>query len=219
MNQTKSRRLKSRSLLLAAAVAAATACTPPDRINDYRANHQISVVKETVTLTTKLPVADNGFAGIEQANFERFVRRFLDGGRGQLTIEAAAGNRAEENAADQMRNLLLKEGLRPQEIAIATGGAGDGAIRLSYESSVAMAPDCENWSSNATYNWPNLTHSNYGCSIQRNLGLMVSDPGDLDTAKPMTGADGDRNAASVLNYRKAAKGGGKQETAKGATGK
>ena len=208
------------SLLLAGAVALATAsCEPAERTNDYRINHKIAVSKEIVSLTVKVPIGEAGMAGLELANFEKFARRFIDGGHGQLRIEAAAGNKAEEAAALEMRQKLLEAGVRANEIDLASGGVGNDAIVLSYDAYVAKAPECENWTANATFNWSNQTYSNFGCSVQRNLGQMVSDPRDLESAKPMAGADGERNAGTAGNYRKAAKGGGKQESAKGGTGK
>ena len=221
MNQFKQSRRKFPSLLLAGAVAlvATAACESATRTNDYRINHKIAVSKETVTLTVKAPVGEGGLVGLELANFDKFVRRFIDGGHGQLRIESASGSKAEEAAALQMRQKLLESGVRANDIDLASGGAGNDAIVLSYDAYVAKAPDCENWTANASYNWANQTHSNFGCSIQRNLGQMVSDPRDLESAKPMAGADGERNAGTAGNYRKAAKGGGKQESAKGGTGK
>lgn len=217
MIQSNSRVRKSWAPLLAAVLVAA-ACEAPTRSNDYRINHPIKVSRETVSMTVKLPVADDGLRGIERLNFERFVGRYLASGHGPLRIEAAAGDQAEQTAAGQVRRLLLQEGVREREITLAPGGAGDGALMLSYVSAVATAPECEDWSSNATFNWSNRTHANFGCATQRNLGQMVSDPSDLEGAKPMTGADGERNAAIIGAYRTpAAKGGAKQATAKGAT--
>ena len=198
----------------AAALMVLTACEAPQRSADYRDQSKITVGKETVTLTVAVPAAGAGLAGIEATKFEQFVRRYLEQGHGQMTVQAAG------DAAGLARELLLKEGVRGREIVVSPDAAAANSVRLSYIASTVKVPECEDWSSNATINWSNRVHSNFGCTTQRNIGLTVQDPADLEKARDMSGADGERGAGVITNYRTApAKAPTKTESAKGGTKK
>ena len=61
-------------------------------------------------------------------------------------------------------------------------------------------PPCPNWSSppNATYT--NAHTSNWGCAVATNLGLMVANPADLVSGRPLRPADGTTAVAAVQRY-------------------
>lgn len=217
MIQTLSRTHKSwmQWLVPAAALMVLAACEAPQRSADYREQAKMTVAKETVSLTVAVPAAGAGLAGIEATKFEQFVRRYLEQGHGQMTVRAPAA------AAGVAREMLLKEGVRGREIVITPDAAGaDNSVRLSYTASMVTPPECQDWSSNATFNWSNRVHSNFGCATRRNIGLTVQDPADLEKAKGMTDFDGTRASGIINNYRKAPETTGtKKESAKGMTGK
>jgi pilus biogenesis lipoprotein CpaD len=212
---SRSRKSWMRLLAPAAALMALAACEAPKHSADYRDQSKFSVAKETVSLTFAVPAGAAELAGIEAAQFERFIRRYHEQGHGQMTVHANAA------AAALARELLLKQGVRGQEIAVAPGApAAADAVRLTYTASTAKVPDCEDWSSNATVNWSNRVHSNFGCATRRNLMLTVRNPADLEKAGDMSGFDGARGARVIENYRKAPETTGlKKETAKGVTTK
>ena len=217
MVQTLSRTHKSWMQWLAAAAALMVlgACEAPTRSADYRDRTKIIVGKETVSLTVAVPETGAGLAGIEATKFEQFVRRYLEQGHGQMMVQAAG------SAAGVARELLLKEGVRGREIVIApdASGAANAGV-LTYTASTVTLPDCEDWSSNATFNWSNRAQSNFGCATRRNIGLTVQDPADLEKAKDMSGADGEHDAGVITNYRTApAKAKTKTESTKGTTKK
>lgn len=217
MVQTLSRAHKSwlQWLAPAAAVLVLAACEAPQRSADYRDQSKIAVGKETVSLTIAVPAAGAGLAGIEATKFEQFVRRYLEQGHGQISVQAAGA------AAGLTRELLLKEGVRGREIVVAPDASGAAnSVRLSYTASTVTPPECGDWSSNASFNWSNRVHSDFGCATRRNIGLTVQDPADLEKARDMSGADGERGAGVITNYRTApAKATTKTESTKGTTKK
>lgn len=196
----------------AAALMVLAACEAPKRAADYRDQAKIAVAKETVSLTVTVPAAGGRLAGIEATKFEQFVRRYMERGQGEITLQAAAA------AAGVARGLLMKEGVRGREIVVAPDAGAANSVRLSYAASTVTPPECEDWSSNATFNWSNRPHSNFGCTTRRNITLTVRDPADLEKARDMTGFDGVRGAGVIENYRKAPETqGAKKESAKGIT--
>ncbi|MBI1986191.1 MAG: hypothetical protein HYS64_05865, partial [Rhodospirillales bacterium] len=144
------------------------ACEAPTRSADYRDRTKFTVGKETISLIVAVPSTGTGLAGIEATKFEQFVRRYIEQGQGQMTVQAAG------TAAGMARELLLKEGVRGREIVVSPNASGDAnSVVLTYTASTVTLPDCEDWSSNATFNWSNRSQSNFGCATKRNLGLMV----------------------------------------------
>jgi len=210
---SRTRKFRMQWLVPAAALMVLAACEAPQRPTDYRERSKPTVGKETVSLTVAVPAVGAGLAGIEATKLEQFVSRFVAQGQGQITVQAT------DAAAGTARELLLKQGVRSGEITLTPIAAGAAnTARLSYTAATVTLPDCADWSSNATFNWSNRTHANFGCATQRNLGAMVEDPADLDKAKDMGGADGEHSAGVINNYRTApVKAPTKASTSKGAT--
>ncbi|HEX9701383.1 MAG TPA: CpaD family pilus assembly lipoprotein [Rhodospirillales bacterium] len=204
-------------LLLPALVSlAVSACEAPTRSSDYRTANPLVVGKEMLSLTVK-PASGAATLGAEEtANLQQFARLYHERGQGPLTVKAAAGDAA---GLGRVREMLLREGVRAGEMAV-TEGAAAGDVQLSFIASTLTAPACEDWSSNASFNWSNLRGSNYGCAYRRNMGLMVQDPADMEKSKGMGDADGERFSNVIDKYRKApTQAGGAKKSAAGASQK
>ena len=175
------------------------ACAEPKRASDYRDAFPLPVSKETVSMTLKVPLPENGLTGQENLDFQRFVRDFHNRGRNALTIKA-------ERGAEQVRDLFVKAGVRPREITVSKASFGSDAVLVSFNAHKVKIPECGNFTSKTTPNWTNRRHSNYGCATRRNLGLMMRDPGDLKKAQTMSGASGERMGNAVSGYKTPAAG-------------
>ncbi|NQU59502.1 MAG: CpaD family pilus assembly protein [Rhodospirillales bacterium] len=175
------------------------ACELPKQPSDYRAAHPIIVGKETVSMSMRVPLADAGLLGEDALSFERFVRDYLDRGRKLMTIKAGSGGESQAGA-EQVRDLLVTGGIEAREIVIAPAGFNGDTVLLSFAAYKADVPECGKWSTDSTFNWSNKPNVNYGCSTQRNLGLMVQDPGDLERAKTVSDSSGDRGGKVITNY-------------------
>jgi pilus assembly protein CpaD len=163
------------------------ACQEPERAADYIDAFPLAVSMETVTLSLAVP-GETGYIGQQAADFEGFVVDYHNRARGPVVVEAGAD-------ADRVRMLLVKAGIRPENISIAGPGAGaarGGTVTLSFAAHKVDVPECGQFTSKTTPNWTNRRHSNFGCATRRNLGLTVSDPGDLKEAKPMSPPDATR---------------------------
>ncbi len=85
---------------------------------------------------------------------------------------------------------------------VITGEKGNaGNVRLIVGRYVVLPPDCPNLSKPSDTNPGNFNDSNFGCSTQRNLGLMLANPGDLLRGRTLGPADGEALSRGIRSYR------------------
>lgn len=181
-------------LIWAIPVSLALAACEAPRPASYQASHPLVVSREMVSVSIDIPGDGGGLSVRDHERFKRFLRDFIYRGRSPIVVETAAlsDHNLARARAEQVRAYLLSRGLRPNEISIIPGGGGEikeTAAILTFAANKVEVPECGDWSADAMINPTNVPHSNYGCSIQRNVGLMMADPGDLVRAQPMGGRD------------------------------
>ncbi|NNE85253.1 MAG: hypothetical protein HKN28_14910 [Alphaproteobacteria bacterium] len=85
---------------------------------------------------------------------------------------------------------------------LITGEKGsDREISLIVGRYVVLPPNCPDLSSPSSANPGNLNDSNFGCSTNRNLGLMLANPGDLLRGRTLGPGDGEALSRSIQKYR------------------
>ncbi|MCH7550211.1 MAG: CpaD family pilus assembly protein [Proteobacteria bacterium] len=192
-------------LALAVVSLVLSACEQPKHVPDYRQAFPLVVSKETVSLPVNFSSGEQGLSGQVALDFERFVVDYHNRGRKALMIETGVGKTA-RSGAEKARKMLMKAGVSSAEISITRSGPGGGVV-LSFAAHKVKVPECGDFSSMMSRNWTNVRSSNFGCAFQRNLGLMVRDPGDLQKAQPVSGADGTKAVNTIDSFRAPAEGG------------
>ncbi|PHS78786.1 MAG: hypothetical protein COB59_05120 [Rhodospirillaceae bacterium] len=169
----------------------------PTEGSDYRQNHQIKVSREQISLSMRLPDKGLNLAPSDERRFRMFIRDFVQRGRTAITVESTTPELA--------RAIMVKNGLRESEIILISNTTvlPPNAI-LSYTANKVEAPECGDWSSTSTFNYTNKPHSNFGCSIQRNIGKVVADPGDFLQAQPATGGAASRTDQVIRTHQSGA---------------
>ena len=148
--------------------------------------------------------------GLER-RFQRFLRDYINRGRGSVMIEATtfATNAARADFETEVRSFLIKRGLgssHVQFLETPAEGGGDRSIVMSFMANKVIVPECGDFKHSGDVDWENLPNSSHGCAYQRNLGLSVADPGDFIQAKPFSGrnASGASTSAADANSGTAA---------------
>jgi pilus assembly protein CpaD len=80
-------------------------------------------------------------------------------------------------------------------------GAPVGQVRVAIGRYIVIPPHCPDWSKPADDDPSNTPSSNLGCATATNLGLMVADPHDLVSGKPLSGSDADQSSYAIQRYR------------------
>jgi len=192
----------SRILFASLIAGLASACASPApkdeaKGHDYRQNHKIQVTREQVSVSITLPDQGLNLSPGDQRRFRVFLRDFVQRGRTAVTVESTLPTLA--------KDILIANGLRGNEIILApdTTILAPNAV-LSFTASQVVAPECGDWSSNSAFNPSNKPHSNFGCSVQRNIGKVVSDPGDFIQAQPATGGVAGRTDEAIRTHQSGA---------------
>lgn len=195
--------------LLVTMMAGLVACAAPERKEDYREDYAVHVGEENVSLAIHDSIESGPLSVRAQAGFNQFVRDYHMRSKGPLAMEVPANGMSEEIRylrVTRLREILVGAGVRNAAINVLPTGQriDDGAVAvLSFLASVAKVPECGNWESDprGMQNWPNRRHGNFGCAIQRNIGLTIANPENLKTQETMSGLEGDRGSAIIDGYR------------------
>ncbi|WP_156521055.1 CpaD family pilus assembly protein [Magnetospirillum moscoviense] len=182
------------------------ACAQPVDLADFdtRLAHPVSVHRTEARLVvqTPLPVDD-------ARRLSAFAADYLRRGAGPLELAVVAAGEDDPQARDSAEKLaqeLMARGVRAAEIKarlVWDSKPGDtGMAVLSYPHHVAKAPECGSWTNPLNWNNGNRNTDNFGCAVQRNIALMAADPRDLESARPVSGRDGERAADILGKYQK-----------------
>ncbi len=183
--------------VLLPAVLALSACEAPKRSADYRVNYPIKVEIETVSLAFTLPAAGRAWSFEEEKALAAFAEDYLRRGQGPMAIKVGG----EDAGARRMRDALLNEGILNKEMAFEENETLSGpSVLMEFTAAKSAVPECGQWESGAAYNWSNRVQGNFGCSTQRNIGLMVADPMDLRKARAMSGKAPRHTNREIYNY-------------------
>lgn len=189
----------SRMIFVGFVASTITGCALPPKPEkaDYRQNHKIQVAREQVSVSVVLPQHGLHLAPGDMRRFRSFLRDFVQRGRTVVTVESTAPQLA--------RDILLANGLRENEIIIAPGATVAAPnVVLSFTASKVVVPECGDWTSGPSFNMSNGPHSNFGCSVQRNVGQVVADPGDFIQQQPATGGAATRTDEGIRVHQSGA---------------
>ena len=210
--------IHSRSLMALIAVSVlGVACGTPEGYQNLAQKHAVKT--ELVTFTLNIDFKPNdGMAYVNNEKlFQKFIKEYHRRGRSELLISTTSLTpyKGEQSILSRLRS----EGIDEASIDIKQGKAPGketiGAL-LSFKGYMISVPKCENWVKESSFNPNNLEPANFGCSYHRNIGLMLSDPGDLVTSRGFVETDARRMDTVLGIYRSGkAAGAGKPVTEAG----
>ena len=200
--------LRTRVFAAAAVVAMTAGCeTPPAGPVDYSDTHRIEAVPTAYVLKTNFQPGTGKLVSGDEGRFGRFMKQYLRRGRSALVVATtpdSGGIDAQKHLAEFQRRLRW-EGVSAKRIEIKPGAAmlgGGTSVQISFRGYEAKVPDnCGRGAGEAGYNPTNLPNANFGCSYQRNVGLMLSDPGDWVQAHGTQSIDVQRTDRVIRAYR------------------
>ena len=168
--------------------------------------HRIEAVATRFELATRFESGHSHLSYADNQRLDRFLRMFHSRARTDLVIATtpdAEGLKAQEHMA-AFREILVAEGVSRHRIALRPGTAplgNNASVVLSFGGYDIRVPECGDWSGHSGFNPTNLPHTDFGCSYQRNIGLMLADPGDLLASEGDSYIDAKRSDIQLGLYR------------------
>jgi pilus assembly protein CpaD len=184
------------SLLVA---ACAYPVNGPEESAQYTDRFPITVEPQIQTL--HVGVDNAGLDPRSAADLQRFARDYLRNGSGSVRVSAS---RRLPQAADVVADRLADLGVPRNRILIGLDDVPNpmDEVKVTYIGYQAHVEPCGDWSSNLGYTSANTPSPNLGCATQHNLAVMVADPRDLATPKPLGPDDVQRRLTILDKYRK-----------------
>jgi pilus assembly protein CpaD len=176
------------------------------RLSDVRTHHPITYGTSPETLIVELPPSGAGLSRNQEADVYRFVERFKQESTGSLRIDApgsAGGHLKASRALRQVQTIVEDAGIDPNAIDLQRSGGKSvnaGAITMNYDRTVAVPPECGDWSDDLGENRQRLPYNNFGCATRRNLALTVANGRDLQMPQPEKPRSSERRSATWSEY-------------------
>ncbi|OAN50423.1 Type IV pili component [Paramagnetospirillum marisnigri] len=212
--------IRAASVALISLLALA-ACGPGEMAeHDQRQSFPITAeVKQAVAVFDR--AEGNGPVSVfDRERLRRLAGESLKRGAGPVVI-ALAPKPDEASArafAQSLADELKAAGVAEVQVKLAEDGDGAASVRVPVW--VAVVPECGTFDRGLTPDFSNAPHSNWGCAVERNRGLMVQNPADLVRAREATGRDANRAGDVLGKYgRGEATGSAVEEQSAGTTSK
>ena len=166
-------------LCIAAGIALAGCSRPPVGGTDYRLKHPIAAQERVFSLTVPASAFYQSSTSMHDRSIMGFAADYLRRGRGPFLVAQAGGSGGKQSA---LIDKLVRAGVPKHKIFFqrrAEDAPNRETAELSYTGYAIIIPTCGDWSGQTGFDPSNQSHTDFGCSIQRNTGLLISDPGDL----------------------------------------
>ncbi len=173
---------------------------------DVERDHPVQVVSRQVERPVTVNTESLELSPEDTAQLDRFVADFLQSGSGaiEISVPAGTGRDLALARANVIRSHVIARGVRPSEVQVRLSersSDADAPLTVSYERYSVKLPECGNFSKPMSLDPRNLVSPNYGCSTQRNVAAMVSNPADLVRQRNQTPADAQRRSLVIQNYQ------------------
>ena len=188
-----------------------SACSEPfvyrAQDHDYRVRHAVGVADAIVKTSIDFVGQETTLEHAQMGKLARYFDSYIGVGQGPIyavVFQDGSGEEALLTRAELINAVAQERGIRKSEL-VTTVAAGDGksefSVALTYERSVAVVPQCADWSRSTDQNYDNLPPSNFGCALEANLGKMIVNPADLEERAPATLADAPSLSRVILLHR------------------
>ncbi len=181
--------------------------TPVDNVG-YRDKFPIGVRRVTAAVELPGKSGQERLTPSEIRQISDLVSDFLEEKQSLLVVAVPGGGAGDARVlgrAKQIGDLIKRRGVAPSRMMLRVAGedtSANGPIVISYDTLEVTVPDCGIWDKESSHDETNTSSLNFGCSLQRNFGLMLDDPRDLLEPRRTTAThDATRSSVVLEKYR------------------
>ncbi len=177
--------------------------------DDYRTRHPIIISEKAEVVDIPVASTDSRMNYGTTSIVRGFARQYRQNASGTLLVMTPVGSPntgAASHVADQIRKVLVEEGVPRRNIQVTSYQAAsenDAApVRLSFQAIAASTGPCGRWPEDLVLNTnENKQYENFGCATQNNLAAQIANPADLVAPRGMTPIDAQRRDNVISDYR------------------
>lgn len=173
-------------------------------VEDLALRHPVTVERDVATLA----VHGDGsqLSEADAAQLDAFFRHYRTRGHGSLTLSVPGGRIDADTAEARGASLVAiaaDSGVRPVDIDVRLEDMGNNAdpVLMTFDTYIAVPPECGDWSKPSQWSPRNTVHSNFGCTMQRNFAQAVAEPADILQARTASTRDATRSNLVIQQYR------------------
>ncbi len=205
---TRNDMIRWRLALAALLCLVAAGCTYHDSYielpeSDYRAKYPIRVESDLVQ--ANFVGAGTGNLTLDElVKLDQLVGDYIAYGQKPLLIVMPGNDLQHRNLGNEIERRVMLRSLARSEVLLGVDpeASMNGEVTVSFLMHTAIPPECGNWQVEpSAVSHENVNSSNFGCSTQHNLALMVANPGDLIEARSFSTRDAERTVAIIDAYR------------------
>lgn len=137
----------------------------------------------------------------EKLALDNYLNEYNRRGRGPITVKLLKKNHI---IAHKITSLLQKKGVMSDQIVFELNkdeNLMQNTVFFHFNGYLLKVSNCNDWSGANGFNPKNLPHTNFGCAYNRNIGLMLSDPGDTIAPEAFGGDDPSRPSRVIQKYK------------------
>lgn len=183
---------------LGLAVLALSACAGGDMADyDHRERFATTVESRSASATIARPAEGAALAATDAQVLRDLAAEHLRRGAAPVVIEIG---KDDAPFGETVVARLVEAGIPRDRIQITAAGEPAATATVRVPIWVANVPECGRWEERISPDFRNENTWNFGCSVTRNIGLMVSNPADLVRAREASGRDGNRAVDVLTKY-------------------
>jgi pilus assembly protein CpaD len=174
------------------------ACAPVSEYTDAEAFNHLTLDSATTQVKVRFAPGSAALSAVDAAQLRRLAATGAMGPRDRIVVAAAGSPALAEQRVGAVSAVLLHYGIVVETGQLAQVAPDHALIEVTR--TLVTLPPCPNWSKRSASDFANAPSSNFGCSTESDLGLMVANPSDLASGRPMNGTAGQPAAAAVNRY-------------------
>lgn len=176
-------------------------------LSDPSKRHAIGYARRTEELYVEVASDGLGLSENQATDVFRFIDGYKSEANGRLRIAAPAsvkGHFAVSRSIRDVEELVDRSGVPEQAVdrqRTRSDSRYGPAVKLSYDRSVAVPPQCGNWPDDVgRIDRERLPTENFGCASQRNLAMTVANARDLQVPQAETPRASEVRSAAWSKY-------------------
>jgi len=189
-------------ILLVLMGGALQACTDPNaEWTSVEADRDIRVDYSRTTHAAVYARGATELSPAEQARLSDFLYTAEAQPHDTIYLESASGDHLAAGRINVLSRELEHRGFDVATLPSVRDAVPANSLLVVVERYVATPPSCPNFTKSSAEDHDNAPPSNWGCSNQNNLGLMVANPRDLVIGRQPTPEPADAAVLAIQRYR------------------